>query len=99
MGQININGPDDHGDRVAAAGINLIAVIIIALVVLLIAYWFVTGPLHSFGAGGTNININPQINVPSQGNPGTNPGAAPQPKKPMTFDSPIYELEWTNWVG
>ncbi len=72
MSQININGPDDQGDRAAAAGINLISVIIILLVVLALAWFLFGGPLHLFGTttnnGGTNINVNP----PAQSNPNIN---------------------------
>ncbi len=83
MSQININGPDDPGDRTAAAGINLISVIIILLVVLALAWFLFAGPLHIFGTttttngGGTNINVNPpaqtgpniNVNPPAQNPP------------------------------
>jgi hypothetical protein len=95
MNQINVNPGrepvetvDTSGDRTAAAGINLITVLIVLAVLAVIAWYLFTGPLR-LGAGGnstTNINVtNPQpttsvnVNPPSQpnvpapaGNTGTN---------------------------
>ena len=81
MSQINVNPGHDHtevvdtsGDRSAAAGINLITVLIVLGVLAVIAWYLFTGPLRSMGAGGTtNINVNPapttvNINPPSQPN-------------------------------
>lgn len=80
MSQININGPDDSGDRTAAAGINLISVIIILLVLIALVWFLFAGPVHLFG-GTTNINVNPPAQQapanPAPGNPapgGTSPG-------------------------
>ncbi len=84
MSQININGPDDNGDRTAAAGINLISVIII-LLVLAALVWFLfasSGPVHLFGGGTTNVNVNPPAQqAPAAPNINVNPPAnsAPQP--------------------
>jgi hypothetical protein len=80
MSQININGPDDSGDRTAAAGINLISVIIIVLVLAALA-WFLfasSGPVHLFG-GPTNINVNP----PAQQAPDINVNPPPQQPAPQ----------------
>ena len=95
MNQINVNpGREpldtvdhvDTGDRTAAAGINLITVLIVLAVPVVIAWYLFTGPLRVGGSSGstTNINVNPappttninppggQPNAPSPG--GNNPG-------------------------
>ena len=103
MNQINVNPPtervyepaDASGDRTAAAGINLITVLIVLAVLAVIAWYLFTGPLRGLGSatggGTTNINVNPpsqptsiNINPPSQPNPpapggGTNPGSGTNP--------------------
>jgi hypothetical protein len=83
MNQINVNPErppvdvvDTSGDRSAAAGINLITVLIVVVVLAVIAWFLFTGPLRNGVGGGsttTNINVNPAptaINVtpPSQPN-------------------------------
>ncbi len=100
MGQINVNTPeprevvDSSGDRSAAAGINLITVLIVRAVLAVIAWFLFTGPLRSMAGGTTNINVNPvpttsttiNVNPPSQNAPapagnsgaGTNPAPANQ---------------------
>ncbi len=85
MSQIHIDGPDDGGDRAAAAGINLVTVVIVLLVLIALAWLFFAGPLSGVLGGGTtninvnppaqsqpNINVNPNIYVPPAG---ANPGA------------------------
>jgi hypothetical protein len=86
VSQINVNPPpervetvDTSGDRTAAAGINLITVLIVLAVLAVIAWFLFTGPLRNMGSatgGQTNINVNPpsqptsiNINPPSQPNP------------------------------
>ena len=68
MNQINVNPSresadvvDTSGDRSAAAGINLITVLIVLAVLAVIAWYLFTGPLRVGGASGsqTNINVNP----------------------------------------
>jgi len=80
MSQINVNAPepieahDTSGDRTAAAGINMITVLIVLAVLAVIAWYLFTGPLRSMTGGGTtNININPapttttiNVNPPAQ---------------------------------
>ena len=77
MNQINVNPSgvepvDTSGDRSAAAGINLITVLIVLGVLAIIAWYLFTGPLRSIGSGSgtTNINVNPapttvNVNPPS----------------------------------
>jgi hypothetical protein len=92
MNQINVNPGrepvetvDTSGDRSAAAGINLITVLIVLVVLAVIAWYLFTGPLRAMGGNSTtNINVtNPQpttsvnVNPPSQPNapaPGGNTG-------------------------
>ena len=96
MSQINVNPPsvepvDSSGDRTAAAGINLITVVIVLAVLAIIAWYLFTGPLRAMtsSAGGTtNINVNPapttvNINPPANNPPpgGGNTGNPP-PAKP-----------------
>jgi hypothetical protein len=98
MSQVNVNPPpervvetvDTSGDRSAAAGINLITVLIVLAVLAVIAWFLFTGPLGSMGSstgGQTNINVNPpsqpstiNVNPPSQPNPpapgGSNSGGS-----------------------
>ena len=95
MNQINVNPPgsvepvDTSGDRSAAAGINLITVLIVLGVLAIIAWYLFTGPLRSVGSSGgtTNVNVNPapttvNINPPSAPNPapgGTGTGSNNNP--------------------
>ena len=80
MSQINVNTPEpiervEGSDRTAAAGINLITVLVVLAVLASIAWYLFTGPLRALGGGQTNITVNPQpstVNV----NP---PPAAPAP--------------------
>ncbi|MDQ3810939.1 MAG: hypothetical protein M3336_11670 [Chloroflexota bacterium] len=92
MSQINVNTPptgvepvETSGDRTAAAGINLITVLIVLGVLAIIAWYLFTGPLRSMTAGGssTTVNVNPapttvNINPPSAPNPaqGSNTGGS-----------------------
>jgi len=102
VSQINVNPPgvepvDTSGDRSAAAGINLITVLIVLGVLAIIAWYLFTGPLRSIGAGGgtTNINVNPApttVNInppqapnnpaPSGGNTSPGNNTNPPPSKP-----------------
>src|ERR1044071_3603604 len=82
MNQINVNPGhepvetyDTSGYRTAAAGINLITVLIVLAVLAVIAWYLFTGPLRSFGGGGTT-NVN--VNTPSQPAPTVN-GNGPTP--------------------
>jgi hypothetical protein len=82
MSQVNVNPTrdpvetvDTSGDRTAAAGINLITVLIVLAVLAVIAWYLFTGPLRmgsTSSTGQTNINVNPaptvQVNPPSQPN-------------------------------
>jgi len=82
VNQINVNPArepvdviDTSGDRSAAAGINLITVLIVLAVLAVIAWYLFTGPLRMGGTSSsqTNINVNPaptsiNINPPSQPN-------------------------------
>ena len=86
MSQVNINAPppgerpvetvDTSGDRTAAAGINLITVLIVLAVLAVIAWYLFTGPLRSLGSGGTtNVNVpNPAGNT--GGSSGGNTGGS-----------------------
>jgi cytoskeletal protein RodZ len=86
MNQINVNPSrepvdvvDTSGDRSAAAGINLITVLIVLAVLAVIAWYLFTGPLHVGGSSSTTVNVqNPaptvQVNVPSQSNNAPAPG-------------------------
>jgi hypothetical protein len=90
VSQVNVNAPPpgerpietvDSSDRTAAAGINLITVLIVLAVLAVIAWYLFTGPLRSFGGGGTtNVNVNtpsqpaPTVNV-NVPNPGSNNSA------------------------
>jgi hypothetical protein len=92
MNQINVNPSrepvevvDSSGDRSAAAGINLITVLIVLAVLAVIAWFLFTGPLRAgFGGGTTNINVNPaptsiNVNPPAQPNvpaPANNSGTS-----------------------
>jgi hypothetical protein len=85
MSQINVNAPepiaDTGGDRSAAAGINLVTVLIVLAVLAVIAWYLFTGPLRSFGAGGTtNVNVNPAPTTTTSIN--VNPPSQPQAPAP-----------------
>ena len=86
MSQVNVNSTppggervepvDTSGDRTAAAGINLITVLIVLAVIAVIAWYLFTGPLRSMSVGGssTNVNVNPVPTV-NVNPPGQQPGA------------------------
>ena len=91
MGQVNVNRPTDTGDRTAAAGINLIGVLIgLVVLVALVAFLFM-GMGRGSNTGGTgsqpaqqpqqpapNININPPPAPNINVNPPGNQAPAPQ---------------------
>jgi hypothetical protein len=92
MNQINVNPNqpadvvDTSGDRSAAAGINLITVLIVLAVLAVIAWYLFTGPLRVGGASGsqTNINVNPAptaVNV-NPAPPAVNVNPPSQPNAP-----------------
>ncbi len=97
MSQVNVNPPpsvdpvDTSGDRTAAAGINLITVVIVLAVLAIIAWYLFTGPLRAISSGAgstTNVNVNPaptavNINPPANNTaPGGNTNPTPAPGKP-----------------
>jgi|SRR3954468_11872232 len=103
MSQINVNPPpsvepvDTSGDRSAAAGINLITVVIVLGVLAIIAWYLFTGPLRAVGSAGsgqTNVNVQPPqttVNVqpPSVNNPApANPAPANNNNNPGGGNQP-----------
>jgi hypothetical protein len=98
VSQINVNAPPpsvepvDSGDRSAAAGINMITVLIVLGVLAVIAWYLFTGPLRSIGSGTTNVNVSPagqptttttiNVNPPSQNPPPAAPANNNPPPKP-----------------
>jgi len=94
MSQINVNAPEPaapSGDRSAAAGINLVTVLIVLAVLAVIAWFLFTGPLRSLG-GPVNVNVNPaptsgttiNVNPPSQPNAPAPANNNQAPAKPAT---------------
>jgi len=84
VSQINVNAPppsiepvDTGGDRSAAAGINLITVLIVLGVLAVIAWYLFTGPLRSIGSGTTNVNVNPAGQPTTTTTINVNPPSAP----------------------
>ena len=63
MSQINVNPEPPRrsdGESVAAAGINLITVLVVLAVIVALAVLLFAGPLRgAFGGGTTNVNVNP----------------------------------------
>jgi hypothetical protein len=97
MSQINVNAPepaevvDSGGDRTAAAGINMVTVLIVLAVLAVIAWYLFTGPLRAVGSsnGQTNINVNPvptsinvNVNQPPAQQQAPAPAATQPPAKP-----------------
>ena len=80
MTQLNVNAPPpvrEHGSgRAAAAGINLITVLIVLGVLAVVVWFLLTGPLQGFMNGGTT-NIN--VNQPAQQQPNVNVNVPPPP--------------------
>jgi len=68
MTQVNVNntpgGPVDDGGGAVGAGINLITVLVIAAVLIVVAWFIFSGPLQSLTRGGGDVNIN--VNPPAQ---------------------------------
>jgi hypothetical protein len=90
MSQINVNNPgpagyepvdtvDTSGDRTAAAGINMITVLIVLAVLAVIAWYLFTGPLHAITSGTTNVNVNTPAQPTTSTNININPPSAPAP--------------------
>jgi hypothetical protein len=93
MSQIHVDVPEpvevvhSSGDRSAAAGINLMTVLIVLAVLAVIAWFLFTGPLRGLAGGTTNVNINPapttgttiNINPPAQ--PAVESISAPAPPR------------------
>jgi len=98
MSQIHVDEPIEvvhhsDGDRSAAAGINLITVLIVLAVLAVIVWFLITGPLRGLAGGTTNINVNPapttgttiNVNPPAQPNapaPAGNTNPAPANQAP-----------------
>ena len=94
MSQVNVNPPGTEttgsGDRTAAAGLNLITVLIVLAVLIILAWFLFSGPLQSAFGGNTNINVNPPAqpysppgqNAPNVNPPNVNPPSQPQPQSP-----------------
>ena len=83
MSQVNVTPPSDSGDRTAAAGINMITVLIVLVVVALLAWFLFTGPLRGTFGGGTNININPPAQQQEQPQQPQQQPQQPQPPQPQ----------------
>ncbi len=77
MADLHVDTHDhvDSGDRSAAAGINLITVLIVLAVLAVLAWFLFTGPLRSMTGPGPNVNQNP----PAQQQPNVNIN----PNKPL----------------
>ncbi len=81
MSQINVNDPppttyDTSGDRSAAAGINLITVLIVLAVLAVLAWFLFTGPLRGIGSTtspSTTVNNNPPAQTQPSNNINVNP--------------------------
>jgi len=96
MSQIHVDVPEpvevvhSSGDRSAAAGINLITVLIVLAVLAVVAWFLITGPLRGLAGGATTINVNPaptsgttiNINPPSAPAPAGNANPAPANQAP-----------------
>jgi hypothetical protein len=83
MGQVNVNPPgsDRGGDSAAAAGINLITVLVVLAVVVALLWFIFTGPLQSLTSGPRDVNVD--VNVPAQQQPAAPPAKTePAPSKP-----------------
>lgn len=72
MSQINVN-PSDSGDRSAAAGINMVTVLIVLAFLLVVGWFLLMGPGRSAWSG-NNGAIDVNINPPAQ--------QAPAPQAP-----------------
>ncbi len=90
MSQYNVNGPDDGNDRTAAAGINLITVLIVLAVLVFLAWFLFTGPVQSMFHTGPTINVNPSSGQQQQPptinvnpNVNVNPPSGQQPQAPQ----------------
>lgn len=84
MTQLNVNESPSvsrsGGDRTAAAGINLVTVLIVLAVLAVVGWFLVTGPLQSLTGGTTTVNVN-QPAQPQAPNVNVNV-PAPPPAKP-----------------
>jgi hypothetical protein len=116
MSQINVNAPppdveptepvDAPAERTAAAGINLIAVVLVLAVVVLLAWFMLTGPLRGLGSGGTaqpangggNTNITVNNPPPQQQAPNVNVNV-PQPNAPSNNPSGSSQQAPSNSTG
>jgi len=85
VSQVNVNAPppsvdpDTGGGHAAAAGINMITVLIVLGVLAVIAWYLFTGPLRSIGSGTTNVNVSPAGQPTTTTTINVNPPSAPNP--------------------
>jgi hypothetical protein len=92
VSQINVNTPppvesSSSGDRSAAAGINLITVLIVLGVIVVLGWYLFTGPLSGMMSGGTTtVNVNnpapPAVNVNAPAAPAAPAATAAPAKQP-----------------
>jgi hypothetical protein len=102
MSQINVTpGGTDGGDRTAAAGINFMTVLIVLLVLLAAAWFLFAGPGRAIFGGGTynvNVNTNPPANTGggnSGGNTGGQNNSGGQNTSPFSLVLPSASYEWS----
>ena len=101
MGQVNVNErSSDTADRSTAAGLNLVAVMIAAAVLIGVLWFLFMGPARgSFGGSRTDINVNPP--APQQQAPPAPQQQAPdiniQPRAPdINVNPPAPQQAPTN---
>ena len=84
MSQINVNAPppvvkESGGDRTAAAGINMITVLIVLAVLAVVAWYLFTGPLRGLTSGTATTGPNVTVNTPPPPAPVVNVNPPPAP--------------------
>src|SRR5919199_3103933 len=101
MSQVNVNPTGtDGGDRTAAAGINFMTVLIVLLVLLAAAWFLFAGPGRAIFGGGTynvNVNTNPPANSGGGNTGGGNTGGQNNSggTKPFSLVVPADSFEWS----
>jgi hypothetical protein len=85
MADVNINNPQPSNDRSAAAGINMVTVLIVLLAVIIIGWFLFAGPGRGI-LGPANIDVD--VNTPSQQQPAQPPAGQNPPAQQPPAQAP-----------
>jgi hypothetical protein len=59
MSQVNVNTPGGGGDATGASGVNLVAILAVVIILAVVVWFLLVGPLAGWGGRTTNVTVNP----------------------------------------